>query len=430
MKTMQKVTYLIMLISFVPGLLSGQSSKDAGGNVKLGISQINITPELPVLMSGYDARQTPSTGIHDELYASALYFSGDNTNVLLITTDLIAFSAGFTDDIKGLISSKTGIPPDNIVISAVHNHGGPAVKTYEKKVPEANEDYIKVLKEKLILVAENASKNSMPFRMGFSKGSCDLNINRRALFADGGIWLGRNPGGPCDHEVDVVKFEDLNSNLMAVLVNWPCHATASGPNNYQITGDWPGAAARYIRKLEGHDIVVAITAGASADINPIYGPGNDYNEIEAIGFHVGTEAWKTLAHTATYPVSSLEITNTALTFPGKKPDADHFPKASYEGGPDVEIRLAVLKIGELVLCGISGEVMTEIGMEIKKQSPYSGTLVITHCNGSSGYICTDKSFTEGGYEIQVTELMPGVEKPLVKKIIDMIHYRKTAYVNP
>lgn len=429
MKNMRIIRFLIMMISFVPGLLSGQTIKDENASVKLGVSQINITPEIPVLMSGYDARQTPSTGIHDELYASALYFAGDNTNVLLITTDLIGFSAGLTDDIKKMISLKIGIPPENIMISAVHNHGGPAIKTYEDKVSDANEDYIKALKEKLTLLAENASKKVMPFRMGIGKGSCDLNINRRALFADGGIWLGRNPNGPCDHEVDVVKFEDLNNDLLAVLVNWPCHATTSGPDNYQITGDWPGAAARYIKKQEGKDVVVAITAGASADINPIYGPGKDFNEIEAVGFHVGTEAWKALAHTATFPVNTLEITNTSLAFPGKKPCTDRFPKVSYESGPAVDIRLTALKIGELVLCGISGEVMTEIGMEIKKQSPYSATLVVTHCNGSSGYICTDKSFTEGGYEIQVTELMPGVEKPLVQKIIEMIHSRKTADAN-
>jgi hypothetical protein len=87
----------------------------------------------------------------------------------------------------------------------------------------------------------------------------------------------------------------------------------------------------------------------------------------------------------------------------------------------VEIRLTALKIGDLILCGISGELMTEIGMEIKRQSPYSGTLVVTHCNGSSGYICTDKSFKEGGYEIKVTKLMPGAEKLITRKFQELIN---------
>ena len=110
-----------------------------------------------------------------------------------------------------------------------------------------------------------------------------------------------------------------------------------------------------------------------------------------------------------------------MTFPGKQRGNDDFPQNTYEKGPDTELRLTVFKIGDLVLSGISGELMTEIGMEIKKQSPYSSTIIVTHCNGSSGYICTDKSYSEGGYEVRVTRLMPGVEKPLTGKFLELIH---------
>jgi hypothetical protein len=64
--------------------------------------------------------------------------------------------------------------------------------------------------------------------------------------------------------------------------------------------------------------------------------------------------------------------------------------------------------------------MTEMGLQVKKQSPYRKTIMITHCNGLTGYICTDNAFTEGGYETKVSHLMPGVEKPLVQKCLEMI----------
>jgi neutral ceramidase len=421
MKNFKKVAISIFLMSFLPLFSFSQIESKVNTIVRMGVSQINITPEVPITMSGYDARKAPFTGIHDELYASALYFSGEKNKALIITTDLIGFNSELVDEIKKMISSEIDIPSENIMLTAVHNHGGPAIKTYEDKLPAANEEYIRILKEKLVSLAFEASKNPLPFRMGIGKGNCTMNINRRAEFADGGIWLGRNQNGPCDHELDVVKFEDLNSKTMAVLINWPCHGTASGQENYQITGDWPGAASRYFKKQAGLEIVVAITAGASADINPIYGPGNDFNEIEAVGFHVGKEAWKTLAQIKTFQVTSLECTDTKMIFPGKKTCKDQFPQNSYESGPDVNIRLTIFKIGELVLAGISGELMNEIGMEVKKQSPYSETIVITHCNGSSGYICTDNSFPEGGYEIKVTRLMPGAEKPLTAKFLELIH---------
>ena len=334
-------------------------------------------------MSGYDARKTPSTGVHDSLFASALLFSDERNKALVISADMIGFPFTFVDSLKRTISERTGLPADKIMIIATHNHGGSAIRTYEDKLPGANEDYIKSLKEKLVTLAVDAMKNSMPFAMGIGKGICNLNINRRAVFADGGVWLGRNLDGPCDHELDVIKFVDKENNLIAVLVNWPCHGTVSGQNNYQITGDWPAAAARYIKKLAGKNIVVAATAGASANINPIY--GNDFDEVEAVGYPVASEAWKTLAQVKTSSVKSIKFTNSDLNFPGKKAWKDQFLQSSYESGSDVEIRFTAAKIGELVLLGISGELMTE------KESPCPARMIITHCNGSSGYICADKS---------------------------------------
>jgi len=421
MKRKSVLRFLTILIVFIPWIITAQNLENGKSLIRMGVSQVNITPETPTVMGGYGSRVAPFTGVHDELYASALYFSGEKTKTLIITADLLGFQTVFVDDLKNIISSKIGIPPENIMISAVHNHGGPGTRIYDTDTLHTVEAYLKILKEKLTNLAVDATKNVVPVRMGIGKGACNMNINRRAEFADGSIGLGRNPDGVCDHELVVVKFEDMNKKTLAVLLNWPCHGTVSGGTNYLITGDWPGAAARYIKNHVAKDVVVAITAGASANINPIYGPGKDFKEIEAVGFHVGDEACKTLAQTTTFPLKSIQATNFKMTFPGKKPCIDELPHTSYESGPDTDLRLTVFKIGDLVISGISGELFTEIGMEIKKQSPYTETIIVTHCNGSSGYICTDKAFSEGGYEVSVTKLMPGTEKLLVSKFIEMIH---------
>jgi len=399
----------------------GQDSPGETTPVKMGAAKVDITPGVPVPMSGYAARDKPFTGIHDSLFATALYFKSSENSLLLITADLIGYSRQFLDETREMISARIGILPDNILFTAVHNHGGPVTKTYERDVPETVEDYVKVLQEKFIDLSIQASKKAVPVRMGTGTGYCAMNINRRAEFADGGIWLGRDSQKPCDHEVDVVRFDDFNNRTIAVLINWPCHATTSGQENYQITGDWPGAAARYFSGQAGEEVVVAITAGASGDINPIYGPGKDFNEIEAVGYHVGKTAWETYNQTSTLAVGSFDATNTSLILPGKKAGEDKFPQENYESAPDVEIKLSTFRIGHLVLAGVSGELMNEIGTEIKRQSPYSNTVIITHCNGSSGYICTDKAFTEGGYEVKVSHLMPGAEKPLISQVLQMIN---------
>ncbi len=418
MKIQQTFSVLSIMVALIPGPIFAGGNKDKGvSGVMLGVSQVNITPDKPAMMSGYDARKTPSTGVHDSLYASAFYFSGVKSQYILITADLIGFSFGLVGEIKSMISSETGILPKNIMLVAVHNHGGPSIGEHGKEMVK---EYTANLKMKLVDLAVNATKQVVPFKIGIGKGSCDLNINRRAEFAKGDVWLGRNPDGPCDHELDVIKFETMDNRLLAVFINWPCHGTATGDSNYLITGDWPGSAARYIRKQVGDGVVVGVTAGASANINPIYGPGNVFKEVDAIGYHVGDEATNVLKNIETYPVKMISEADTILTFPGKKHSSDHFAHAVYERGTDTKIELTAFKIGSVVLAGISGELFTEIGMEIKKLSPFSNTVILTHCNGSCGYIPTDKAYSEGGYEIQVTGLMPGVEKPLIRDFVKLI----------
>jgi hypothetical protein len=412
---------LSFLILALPSIAYCQNKSGDNSVVKMGVSQINITPPAPTVMAGYAGRTEPSTGIHDSLYASALYFSGEKIKALILTIDLLSFTTAFVDELKTDLSKTTGVSPDNIMITTVHNHGAPSPRSTDSDATNTVPAYVKFLRERLIALSAAATKNPVPVKMGISKGECKMNINRRALAANGSIILGRNPEGPCDHDLVVTRFDDLNNKTIAVLVNWPCHGTVSGQDNTLVTGDWPGAAARHIKKNIGNNVIVAVTAGASGDINPLYGPGKNFTEIEAVGFHVAREANRILADVKTYPLREVQTANYVMAFPGKKPSSNDVPVDKLEPAPDAEIRLTVFKIGDLVISGVSGELVNEIGMDIKNRSPYAGTIVVTHCNGSSGYICTDKMFPEGGYEVRVTKFMPGVEKKLADKYIDIIH---------
>jgi hypothetical protein len=420
MKTAKFLTLIILSILLIPINASGQKSSDDKSLYKMGVSQINITPEEPVMMSGYAARKTPSTGVHDSLYASALYFTGNNKQTLLITSDLIGFPSDMVDDIKKTINNRTGIPVENIFITAVHNHGGPSIRVYESTPNEATDRYISKLKENLLNLSVSAAVNPVPFKMGIGKGECFLNVNRRALLASGYIGLGRDQQKPCDHTLAVIRFEDLNNNLIALLINWPCHGTVTEDDNYRITGDWPGAAARYIKKEIGKNVVVAVTAGASADIDPLYGGRTNFNDVNTVGYNLARETVKVLSGISVKPVRDIQTANLSVKFPGKQRGADNKPPVSYDPAPEVELRLSGMKIGDLVLEGISGELMTEYGMQVKKSSPYKNTIIVTHCNGSSGYICTDQAYKEGGYEVMNTRMMPGMEKPLIAKFMDQI----------
>jgi hypothetical protein len=173
-----------------------------------------------------------------------------------------------------------------------------------------------------------------------------------------------------------------------------------------VSGDWPGAASRFVERRFGDKIIAPVTAGASGDINPVYGPHLDFKSgynfaVDAIGNILSEEVMRVGKDIKTSFRGDVSTLQKNITFPGK--DVNGKP------GPSLDVRISLLKVGDIVLIGISGEVFNEIGMKIKKQSHYNYTFIIIHCNGSSGYIVTDKSYKEGGYEPNYSKAKIGAE---------------------
>ena len=410
--------FLLIVLVCLPAFADGQ--QDNGSVIRAGFSEIGITPEKPVIMSGYGNRKDPFKGIHDSLFAQAMYLTNGDEEVLLITSDLIGHSHQHVKMLQSMIQRETGIPEDKIFVTAVHNHGGPVNGTYmpQDKLPPDVKAYVDILYGKLLVISREAKQDIQPVRIGYEKGESKVNINRRAIYSEGEVWLGRNPDGACDHEVDIVKFTGMDGKLLAVHVNYPCHGTCTGQDNYQITGDWPGITAQMMKEKLGADVVVMVTAGASADINPIYGPNNNFRQVSAVAYGVASVAMELVDKCVATGYSELRSANRTATFPGKKGWDSHFPQVSVPG-EDVTINFSAIRMGDIVLAGISGEVFTEIGMNMKKRSS-GNTTVMTHCNGASGYICTDASYREGGYEPRVSHLMPGSQADLENMLVELI----------
>ena len=401
--------FIGLLVLFVGSVQNTGNQNDSGTSLLAGAAKVNITPAMPIQMSGYGGRTEPFKGIHDSLYVTATVFSDESNKSVIITADLIGFSHDFCESTIDLIASEVGINKDFILLSANHNHGGPVNKTYEKNVSSKIEAYVASVQQKILDAVKAANEKLQPALIGIGVGTCSMNINRRARFADGNVGLGRNPDGPCDRDVAVVRVDDMDRNPIAILVNWPCHGTTSGPNNYQITGDWMGAAARYVEKATSGGVIVPVTAGASADINPIYGPNDNFRDIESIGMLLGEEVIRIAAAIQSYPNATIGASKITVMANGKKPSESRAPNLKLESGDNVPVNLSALKIGNIVFAGVSGELMTEIGMRIKTESPFKNTVIITHCGGASGYLCTNQAYPEGGYEAMVSRTMPGTE---------------------
>lgn len=395
--------------------------------LSVGIAKINVTPKTPIQMSGYGGRNDPFKGIHDELFARAVVLSDGKNKTVLITSELIGLSDSFRKELTDKIQKETSILPEYVLLSAVHTHGGPTTGVYgESNAPEVLA-YIEELQNKLLQIVKEADGSLKPASIGAGKGICKMNINRRAEDGKGNVTLGMNPYGPCDHDVFVVRIDDENKSPIALIINWPCHGVVLGPRNYLITGDWPGATSRFVEK-EMSNVIAPLTIGASGDINPIYGPHIDFIEenayaygMDAIGEDLGKEAIRVSKNIKTSSNVSINALQKIITLPMKKGDSRDTQPAELKKKENLEVRLSAVKIGNIVMTGVNGEVFNQISVKMRNRSPYTYTFMIAHCNGSVGYLVEDESIPFGGYEVRSTRAESGTEKGIIEGLLELIN---------
>ena len=95
----------------------------------------------------------------------------------------------------------------------------------------------------------------------------------------------------------------------------------------------------------------------------------------------------------------------------------------YEDGDTVNLRLGALRIGDVVLASVDGEVYSAIGKRLKEQSPMANTVMVTLADGmaNSGYIPDDASFGANTFQVLGSRLKPGcAESAIVGGLLDQI----------
>jgi len=79
-----------------------------------------------------------------------------------------------------------------------------------------------------------------------------------------------------------------------------------------------------------------------------------------------------------------------------------------------------LKVGDFVLITFSGEVFSQIGLNIKKASPYENTFVSGYTNGSVGYSPTIDAYNGDAYEVSLSKLAPEWQKIFEDKALEIL----------
>jgi len=426
-----KACPVVLHVVFAAAVLFLASPLPAGDSAGLraGAAKIDITPEKPVNMSGYAGRKGLSTGVHDPLSARAVAFEVGGKRLVLISTDIIGFYEEVGGVMRQAIQAECNLQPSELFLCGIHTHSAPTPTLNRERGHANNVEYTEALKPKLVEVARKALANMEPVKLGVGVGSCPVGGNRRELRVtekgESSIVLGRNPYGTTDKEVLVVKVAKADGAPLAVLFDYATHGTSLGTANLTISGDVPGLAEQFVEKILGADVVAPIFVGASGNIDPWFRVLPKFNEEPGwvpepvlLGTFLGEEVVTVYrAIKQTNSADRIATNFVTLQLPAKPPEAGSTEKKR----DSIPLNVTVARMGDIAFVGLGAEVFTEIGMAIKAGSPCERTFVITHCNGSAGYLPTKDVYVQDGYEVKSSRFAPQAADIVVREAIRLLH---------
>jgi len=242
--------------------------------------------------------------------------------------------------------------------------------------------------------------------------------------------------GVADPSVPVLKLVRPNGSPIAAAFSFGCHAVCGADTDafYMNSPDWPGYARDVIEFMLGCPAMVM--AGACGDQVPRVRRGDARKRV---GHSVGAEAlrvWELLdgdgigplgvaSRTVRVPVRDLPTIEEAQAALDAKPDPEGTGAVverqilglakNYGHLEFMEFELWAMGLGDQWgLVGLPGEILDEIGLQIKQQSPFNHTAVIELALACPGYFPTDAARKEGGYEPMWSPAGEGTEAALVE----------------
>lgn len=435
--------------------ITGFSQSSSQGKLQVGAAKVDITPAESDLAQ-------PTDIIRGKLYVRAIYMTDGTTPAVLIAVD-----AGMVHNVDSVLmvsSAATGCPVENYTVTGTHTHSG-STRGLGGGAPSAE-----TMGNAIISAVNTAKSRIAPARVGYGTTQVDLNVNRDNFDENMEWHQTANWDGVSDKTLAVLTFLGDDDVPIAVYINYGMH-----PVNFYMSGvisaDFPGDATDYIEDMFDNKTVALFSQGTSGDQNPklaytsIFRDGpikavlpqrqgpstgnrpsanagaaperdeeahlktierkSEY--VHMLGTMLGNSAVRVMLYNTSYEKNPrIWAGKENLTCPGRiriDNNGRENYDPGYEDGPDVTIGMGLLQIGDIDLVTISGEVYTDIGLRVKKESPSSKTMIVTVASGprGPGYIYSNDASYHLTFQVIGSRLKPGYAEPgIVATALDLI----------
>lgn len=415
-----------------------------------GAAKAEITPSC--LDGLFALMQIPFAGVIDPLYLRVLAFSDGLQKALIISFDLD--KAPNPESWLREISQRTGIPEENIIYLGTHTHSAP-LTTYRPRehsdaVPEpmrrAMEVYEETVRQKLMQCVDMAIAALRPAKMGWGTGESFINCNRNARFSyeapEGSLCgfraQGLNERGEVDRTVFVCKVETETGQPVAFFVNYAVHCCTMFRNRYHggdgmgISGDIAGTVSRYLEARYPGSVAVW-SSGAAGDVNPVIGNELFYPDPADGRQRAAMLPDAEAANAVMLSLAARHYADILEILRGIRCSADRIrisaavalsetptvrvrrrETGGYQVTGDADtpyrIRMHLLRLGDLALLGIGGELYGSLGKMLKDASPVKHTVILNHDASlidDCGYVLDDETLSCVRRAYPVPGMLPG-----------------------
>jgi hypothetical protein len=394
--------------------------------VILGTSQIDITPKPGVELCGFAARVQPSTGVLDPLFAKTIHLTCGKSELLWVHCDLIGFDRTIVREFREWAWKEFGLNENQVLLSATHTHAGPGT-IHLRESGEFNVEYVKFLLEQMREGARQAMTRKEKCQLVAVENNLDLAVDRR-----------KTASSHTDPRAMALGFRRANGNFSAVVVNYPIHPVALGPNNRLISADMPGQVALALaKKLPGNPVVL-VTNGACGNLNP---PERNVpsTQVQKWGERIASAVGSLLLDSKPKDVTQFDLLRTMVSLPLEVLDADGINGAAHralqssvplaqwgdkyrrvvehwrqtllkrgheQGNSHHEVELFGMLFDDVILVGANAEVFSGFADMLRRDSG-KRIYILGYANGDIGYLPIRAAYAEGGYEVEEAHLFYG-----------------------
>lgn len=368
-------------------------------------------------LSGFLAREQPSIGVHDSIFARAVCLEQDGTRLLWIHADLLGFPREFVKDFRAWSEKELGLKAGEVLLTATHTHGAPAVVEL-LGCGKCDDAYLASLRSYLEDLALEAKSSLRHCRTVVASGSLALAVDRR-----------RQPSALTDPELASVGWRAPDGPFLAAATVYSMHPVAMGSGRL-ITADWPGRAAATLQKLLPGEPVALVSSGACGNLNT---PQVGASEVDAYVWadqvaemaarmlddaepSLEPPEFRTATVTVDLPLDAWDESEIQRWTAEKLQPLDQsrlqdqryrkiletwrtnrLQELGSVKRESVEAELFAVRFGTLVLLGVNAEVFCQFTHRLREQTRRD-VAVLGCANGLFGYLPHEAAYDEGGYE--------------------------------